>query len=286
MDSLNIPDTTAARDVADVDPHDGGKLFGLDLVVGNHNALHNCWKWPKLKAADLSHPDKIKEAKQSKSNSSKSSARNRKQIFIEIYQQQQYGRERTTALPMGRIGLALYQSASKIQQGHHRIPLGDSWPFVAALFGSTTWSTSGGDYLMVRGPVGACGSGFEFRRTIDAPCSAGNYDGGNLIGTDDVLVGDEVVSIGNVSAIGLGPATAESLVEKFLLHPVEQTFSDASNLDHGGDRKQSVVGGPSHAFRVLLRRRQPQWNEWWQQVCRCCVLSMRSVCDVCLARYL
>jgi hypothetical protein len=194
-------------------------------------------------------------------------------MFLQRQQQQQYGRKCPTALPMGRIGLALHQSASKVQHGQNRVPLTDSWPSVAALFGSTAWSTSGGDYLMVRGPVGACGSGFEFRRTINAPCTPGDFDGGNLIGTDDVLVGDEVVCIGPVSAVGLSPAAAESLMEKFLLNPVEKTFSDTKNTDrdsHGGPgasgAKANVGLNAGHAFRVVLRRRKPQWNEWWQQV--------------------
>ena len=116
---------------------------------------------------------------------------------------------------------------------------------------------------MVRGPVGMCGSGFEFRHTLDSPCRAGDFDGGNLIGTDDVLVGDEVVSIGHVSAVGLCPATAESLMETLLLNPAEKTFTHAENAENVADAKKKAAG---HAFRVLLRRRKPRWNEWWQQV--------------------
>ena len=246
----------------------------MDLVVADRAALRGCWQWPGLKAADLSqsHPETRRKAEQT-SRISKSSVQSLLQLFLQRHNQQQYGRQRRTPLPMGRVGLALHQSAAEVQSGKHRVPLTDSWPSLAALFGSTSWSTTGGDYLMVRGPVGACGSGFEFRRTVNAPCKTGEYDGGNLIGTDDVLVGDEVVSIGHVSAIGLCPATAESLVEKFLLHPVERTFSDANTAEHGGTggldtagAKKTGPASPAHAFRVLLRRRQPRWNEWWQQV--------------------
>ena len=244
--------------VADVDPHDGGEVFGLDLVVANRTALRTCWQQPALKAAELSRSDKKKEAKSS-ANTSKPSASNPKQTFLQRQLQQQYGSKRHTALPMGRIGLALHQSESN---GQHHLPQTNSWPTMAALFGSTAWSTSPGGYLMVRGPVGMCGSGFEFRRTVDSPCRAGDFDGGNVIGTDDVLVGDEVVCIGHVSAVGLCPAAAESLVETLLLNPVEKTFSHAKNAENG-DAKTKAAG---HAFRVLLRRRKPLWNEWWQQV--------------------